>query len=64
MIRQDTYVDKALINRIHSGEWFDDGGLVVAMFWGAGLAFLSASGLIIYWTMRRRNAAGLQKVFW
>jgi uncharacterized iron-regulated membrane protein len=64
LIREDTYVDKALVNRIHSGEWFGDGGLVVAMFWGAGLAFLSASGLVIYWTMKRRNAAGIQKVFW
>ena len=64
LIREDSYVDKALINRIHSGEAFGDGGLVVAMCWGAGLAFLSASGLVIYWTMRRRNAAGIQKVFW
>jgi hypothetical protein len=25
---------------------------------------VTISGLIIYWTMRRRNASGLQKVFW
>ena len=64
LISEESYVDKPFINRLHSGEAFGDGGLVVAMIWGAGLAFLSASGLVIYCTMRRRNAAGLQRVFW
>jgi uncharacterized iron-regulated membrane protein len=64
LIREDAYADKPLINRIHSGEWFGDGGLVFAMFWAIALAMLTISGLIIYWTMRRRNATGLKKVFW
>jgi uncharacterized iron-regulated membrane protein len=64
LIREDAYADKPLIHRIHSGEWFGDGGLVFAMFWATALTILTISGLIIYWTMRRRNAAGLQKVFW
>ena len=64
LIKEDAYADKPLVNRIHSGEWFGDGGLVFAMFWAAALAVLTISGLIIYWTMRRRNAVGLQKVFW
>ena len=64
LIREDAYADKPIFNRIHSGEWFGDGGLVFAMFWAISLAVLTISGLIIYWTMRRRNAAGLQKVFW
>jgi uncharacterized iron-regulated membrane protein len=64
LIREDAYADKPLINRIHSGEWFGDGGLVFAMFWAIALAILTISGLIIYWTMRRRNATGLKKVFW
>jgi len=34
------------------------------MFWGAGLAFLGVSGIIIYFAMRRRNPVGWQKVFW
>jgi len=64
LIKEDAYADKPLINRIHSGEWFGDGGLVFAMFWAAALGFLTMSGLVIYWTMRRRNPVGLQKVFW
>ncbi len=64
LIKEDVYADKPLFNRIHSGEWFGDGGLVFAMFWAIALAVLTISGLIIYWTMRRRNAVGLQKVFW
>lgn len=64
LIKEDAYADKPLINRIHSGEWFGDGGLVFAMFWATALAVLTVSGLIIYWTMRRRNATGLQKFFW
>ncbi|HUQ89443.1 MAG TPA: PepSY-associated TM helix domain-containing protein [Vicinamibacterales bacterium] len=64
LIKEDVYADKPFINRLHSGEWFGDGGLVFAMFWALALAVLTISGLIIYWTMRRRNAVGLQKVFW
>ena len=64
LIKEDAYADKPLINRIHSGEWFGDGGLVFAMFWAMALVVLTTSGLIIYWTMRRKKAIGLQKVFW
>ena len=64
LLRTDTYVDKPLIHRIHSGEAFGDGGLVFAMLWGTTLAFLTASGFIIYLTMRRKNRTGLQRVFW
>ena len=64
LIREDTYADKPILNRIHSGEWFGDGGLVFAMFWALALAVLTISGLVIYWTMRRKNPVGLQKVFW
>jgi hypothetical protein len=34
------------------------------MFWAIALAVLTASGLVIYWTMRRQKPVGLQKVFW
>ena len=64
LILEDAYADKPLVNRIHSGEWFGDGGLVFAMLWGTTLAFLTASGFIIYLTMRRKNRTGLQRVFW
>lgn len=64
LVNEGAYADKPLLHRVHSGEWFGDGGLVFAMFWAIALAVLTISGLVIYWTMRRRNAAGLQKVFW
>ena len=64
LVKEDTYADKPLLHRIHSGEWFGDGGLVFAMFWAIALAVLTISGLVIYWTMRRKNAVGLQMVFW
>jgi hypothetical protein len=34
------------------------------MPWGLALAMHTASGLIIYGTMRRKTATGLRKVFW
>ncbi len=60
----ESYADKPLLNRIHSGEAFGDGGLVVAMFWALSLAVLTATGLIIYLRMRRKNPKGIQRVFW
>lgn len=64
LLRSEDYADKPLLNRVHSGEWFGDGGLVAAMFWGLSLAVLTGSGLYIYWTMRRPNQTGWRKVFW
>jgi uncharacterized iron-regulated membrane protein len=63
-VREASYVDKPFIHRLHSGEAFGDGGLVVAMFWGTALACLSLSGLVIYLSMRRRNLVGLRRIFW
>ena len=63
-VKVDGYVDRPLVHRIHSGEAFGDGGLVVDMFWGTGFAFLGFSGIIIYVAMRRRNPKGCQRVFW
>ena len=62
--REASYVDKAFINRVHSGEAFGDGGLAAAMLWGLALVAISVSGTVIYFTMRRRNPSGLQRVFW
>ena len=58
LLKTAAYVDKPSINRFHSGEAFGDGGLVFALFWGTTLAFLTASGFIIYLTLQRRNPAG------
>jgi uncharacterized iron-regulated membrane protein len=63
----ETYADKPFWYRLHSGEAFGDGGLVVAMFWGLALAAIAASGLIIYVRVLRlphRHATGVRKVFW
>ncbi|MGH9887300.1 MAG: PepSY domain-containing protein [bacterium] len=65
LITNETYADKPFLYRLHSGEAFGDGGLVVAMFWGAALAFLGTTGLVIYWTMRgKRQLTGVKRVFW
>jgi uncharacterized iron-regulated membrane protein len=65
LIHEEAYVDKPFLNRLHSGEVFGDGGLVVAMFWALALAILAGSGLLIYYTMRgKRTLTGTKKVFW
>lgn len=65
IIKVEAYADKPFLTRLHSGEAFGDGGLVVAMFWGLSLVVLTVSGLIIYWLMRgNRSLTGLQKIFW
>ncbi len=64
LLSVESYVDKPFLYRLHSGEAFGDGGLVVAMFWGALLACLSVSGFLIYFTMRRRNPVGIKNIFW
>ena len=65
LVKNEDYADKPFLYRLHSGEAFGDGGLVVAMFWGLALAILSASGFYIYLTMRgKRELTGIRKVFW
>ena len=60
----ERYADKPFLYRLHSGEALGDGGLVFAMGWGLSLVWLTLSGLVIYWRMRRRDAKGIRKVFW
>lgn len=62
--RVEAYADKPFLNRLHSGEAFGDGGLVVAMAWALTLIVLTLTGLIIYFILRPKNPAGLQRVFW
>jgi uncharacterized iron-regulated membrane protein len=65
VIKVEAYADKPFLTRLHSGEAFGDGGLVVAMFWGLALVVLTVSGLIIYFLMRgNRSLQGLQRIFW
>jgi uncharacterized iron-regulated membrane protein len=67
LIANESYADKPFLYRLHSGEAFGDGGLVVAMFWGLALALIATSGLVIYIRVLRlphRHASGLRRVFW
>lgn len=63
LLRTEGYVDKPFINRLHSGEVFGDGGLVVAMFWALALMALTISGFAIYWRMRRTDLTGWRRYF-
>ena len=64
LLSDETYADKPFLYRLHSGEAFGDGGLVVAMLWGLTLIVLTTTGLIIYLKLYRPGAKGLKKVFW
>jgi uncharacterized iron-regulated membrane protein len=64
LLRTESYADKPFLNRLHSGEAFGDGGLVVSMLWGTSLFALTVTGLIIYLKLRPRAPVGLKKVFW
>jgi uncharacterized iron-regulated membrane protein len=64
LLSDETYADKPLLYRLHSGEAFGDGGLVVAMMWGLTLLVLIITGLIIYLKLWRPGQTGIRKVFW
>jgi uncharacterized iron-regulated membrane protein len=64
LVEVASYVDKPFLYRLHSGEAFGDGGLVVAMFWGLALALMTISGALIYLRMLRPNVTGLRRYFW
>lgn len=64
LVSEETYADKPFLYRLHSGEAFGDGGLVVAMMWGLTLLVLAITGLIIYLKLWRPGQTGLKRVFW
>ena len=64
LISNETYADKPFLYRLHSGEAFGDGGLVMAMLWGLTLVILTITGIIIYIRMWRPGLTGVRKVFW
>ena len=64
LLSDETYADKPFLYRLHSGEAFGDGGLVVAMMWGLTLIVLTVTGLIIYLKLYRPGATGLKRIFW
>jgi uncharacterized iron-regulated membrane protein len=64
LLSGEAYADKPFLYRLHSGEAFGDGGLVVAMMWGLTLLVLTITGLLIYLKMWRPGQTGVRKVFW
>jgi uncharacterized iron-regulated membrane protein len=64
IIAVEAYVDKPFLNRLHSGEFFGDGGLVGAMFWALALSALTISGIAIFWRMRRKDVTGWRRYFY
>jgi uncharacterized iron-regulated membrane protein len=64
LVSVEAYADKPFLYRLHSGEAFGDGGLVLAMTWGLALIVLTITGLLIYLQMRRRGLTGIRRLFW
>jgi len=64
VLRVEAYADKPFLYRLHSGEAFGDGGLVVSMGWALALVAMTCTGLVIWWRIRRRDATGVRRVFW
>ena len=69
LVSDEAYEDKPFLYRLHSGEAFGDGGLVVAMFWGTSLVIMTVSGFSIYWHMMTRmriarHETGVRRFFW
>lgn len=61
----EDYAEDSLILRLHSGEAFGDGGMVLGMVWGTLLFSLTVTGIIIYFRMKPRTPrTGIRKVFW
>ena len=64
LVSNEAYADKPFLYRLHSGEAFGDGGLVMAMLWGLTLVILTITGIVIYIRMWRPGLTGVRKVFW
>ena len=65
VLREESYEEDSFILRLHSGEAFGDGGMVLGMVWGVSLFVLTVTGIIIYFRMKPRTPrTGLRKVFW
>ena len=64
LLREEPYIDKPFLVRLHSGEAFGDWGLAVGTGWGAALVALLVTGTVIYVAMWRPGRKGLGRVFW
>ena len=63
-LREEAYVDKPFLVRLHSGEAFGDWGQVIGVMWGISLIAIILTGLVIYFQMRRPGRKGLGRLFW
>jgi uncharacterized iron-regulated membrane protein len=63
-LREEPYVDKPFLTRLHSGEALGDWGLVLGTAWGLALVVLLVTGLVIYFAMRKSGRKGLGRLFW
>ena len=63
-LRDERYVDKPFLTRLHSGEAFGDWGLVLGTAWGLTLVVLLVTGLVIYFAMRKPDQKGWRRIFW
>lgn len=63
-IREEEYIDKPFLVRLHSGEAFGDWGQVLALMWGIALVVILTTGVVIYFAMRKPGRKGLGRVFW
>ena len=70
VLSSESYADKPLLYRLHSGEAFGDGGLVASMLWGVALAAITLTGLVMYLRILRARWAshadtkGVRRFFW
>lgn len=64
LLRDEEYVDKPFLTRLHSGEAFGDWGLVAGRAGGLALVGLLVTGLVIDGAMRRPGRRGLGRLFW
>lgn len=64
LTHEEAYADKPFLYRLHSGEAFGDGGLVVAMTWGLTLIVLVITGISVYLQMWKPGRVGIRKYFW
>ena len=61
----EDYTEESFILRLHSGEAFGDGGMVLGMFCGVSLFVLTVTGILIYFRMKPKTPrTGLRKYFW
>ena len=70
VVSTESYADKPLLYRLHSGEAFGDGGLVASMLWGLALVAITTTGLVMYLRIARARRASqpdatlLRRFFW